>query len=480
MVFKYSCLARVPSSHRLGTTRLTLAHFLSIKMTDVQHSIDKENKNKDKVIFTRNADGSALFERDGLRSALISAEDIADHERHGIDYSKPISGKKGGYPGANIYNCLITIHTHIMLPYKAAAITEWRNRGAPEEHVLSMVVCHLDDNPLNCARSNLMWAPAKVNRALMKGAAKSKENGMWSATVQVDEVNKYVKRVETEDEALHGRDALKIATVPQYMQDVVFDYGLQRPQKYVDLGYYANKEILLARASMYETKKVFRKKPICQERFVLLPKEDFPDIIKELLHQPDAVPFDSGVHCCVRYFSGKTKTYYFLIDTSDFETYIKKSKEVFNMHPQGYLQLGCDLLHVLVAGRKRGDHAGDNLVVCHIIPGNIGKLDCRSCNLRLDTQSNNFRDKGPGYRKLPHGTFNCRTTHNKKVISVNVQTESDAVFLTAWRRKNWKRLEIEFNNLQNDITRVREHFRQESSKALAARDDEPSAKRVKL
>lgn len=447
-------------------------------MTDVQHSIDKENKNKDKVIFTRNIDGSALFERDGLRSALISAEDIADHERHGIDYKKPIFGKKEGYPGMNINNCRITIHIHIMLPYKAAAITEWRNRGAPEEHLLCMVVCHLDDNSLNCARSNLMWAPAKVNRALMKGAAISKRNGMWSAAVFVDTVQKFVKCVDSKDEALHARDVLKIATVPHYMQDVVFDYGMQRPQKFVDLGYYSNKEILLARVSMYETKKQFHKKRT-HERFFIVPEDYFPDVIKELLQQPEAVPFDSGVHCCVRYYAGKTKTYYFLINISDFDTYIKDFEGGFRMNIEGYLHIGNDSLHVLVAGRKRGDHAEDKLVVCHIIPGNVGKLDCRSCNLRVDTQSNNGRDKGPGYHKKPSGAFNCCTSYNKKTINMVVQTESDAVFLTAWRRKNWKRLETKFNNFQNNIIKVRDHFRQEALKALDARADEPSAKRAK-
>lgn len=415
---------------------------------------------KAKLVFTRNKDGSGLFELDGT-TCLVSADAIADLEAHGIDFSKPIS-HCDGYPQHSI----VQIHTHVMKPYKEAAILYWREQGVSEDDLRCMHVAHIDDNRLNCARTNLAYVPMAVNYAMKKSKAYKTPSGKWSAQFEIDGLKRNVKRCDTEEEALHGLDALKLFHLPAYEQSFIFTHSMHRPQAFVDAGHYNTKETLLARASMYKTRaRAANKKKPKKARFTIIPKEDFPDSINELLAHRDAKPFDPAKHYCVRYIGGRDTIHFFLIDINHYNIFIKDFEGHFYV-TAGYFYLDSDRLHVLIEGRKKGDRADDKLVVCHKIPGDLGKLDCRSSNLRTDTHSNNMRDIGKGYIELADGTFRCRTRYNKGEISMPVQTKPEAEFVTAWRRENWNQLELEFEDIKQDTTQVIEYVCQEAQKAL--------------
>lgn len=99
-----------------------------------------------------------------------------------------------------------------------------------------------------------MNLPSQWNYAFRKGKGSKKRGGKWISQLSINRSGNYpTVPVETEEETLVQRDILlvkhcieHITISPELAQVYIFKYGLVRPAKYVNLGWYESIESLLS------------------------------------------------------------------------------------------------------------------------------------------------------------------------------------------------------------------------------------------
>ncbi len=374
-----------------------------------------------------------------------------------------------GYPAQSIGNTYVKIHIVLMADSKEAAVSHWKSQGAPEHAWKDMVVCHLNDCPLDFNLSNLLIAPSEVNRALCKGACawqkKNRKGASWMCSVSIGGNTVVTKSLGTPEEAQHARDILKISLVPQYMRSIIFEYGLIRPTGFA--AFYQSSDTLLERASMYKKEVMPVYKKAVKTRFHI--SSCSPTFLPKLFSMEAVEPFDPLLDLAVTYRGSGGCTIDFLIEKPCFEMYIKPYQGNFGLDAAGYLCIGSDKLHIWVCNRKRGSHASDKLVVRHAVGGVIGRRDVRKRTLQTGTQSENLQDIGKGYCEQGN-RFQCRVRNNNKEYHLgSFKTEDNAKFVTTFRRNNWRILMQEVEDFKENHQQVGAHLRARCAEALAKR-----------
>lgn len=373
-----------------------------------------------------------------------------------------------GYPAQNIGNTYVKVHILLMADSKEAAVSHWKAQGAPEHAWKDMVVCHLNDCPLDFNLSNLLIAPSAVNRALCKGGCAQKmknlQGVLWRCTLRVGGNQVNTKCLGTPDEAQHARDILKISLLPQYMRSIIFKYGLVRPAPFA--AFYHSINTLLERAQIYEkeTRAVCKAKALTTRFHISNFGSNF---LPELFFMEDVEPFDPLLDLAVTYQGSGGCTIDFLIEKPCFEKFTQDYQGNFGLDSAGYLCIGSDKLHIQVCNRKRGSHTSDKLVVRHAVGGVIGRRDIRKRTLRIGTQSENMQDIGKGYCEKGN-KFQCRVRNKEKRYRLgSFKTEDDAKFVTKFRRDNWRMLMKEVEEFKENNQQVGAHLRARCAEALA-------------
>jgi hypothetical protein len=154
---------------------------------------------------------------------------------------------------------------------------------------------------------------------------------------------------------------------------LIFKYGLVRPAKFVNLGYYNNINTLISHSGDWTKSKSGRKigsleKPK-RERFQLVSLEDASQAIKDSLNIPGNAPFDPESQVIFAYV-GKKK----LVDGSILRHERIVTKEFYEkdvlpyeggvgVDRDGYLMFttGLGMMHNVALGRSRGDFKKDGL-----------------------------------------------------------------------------------------------------------------------
>ena len=413
---------------------------------------------KSRIQAVQNADGTVTFSYvlngQAVKSVVIGAETWKMVEALGLRLSHAFSNK-GGAPLQGVKGFAIYPHTALMRSGKEAAVAEWRKRGATEEAVATMVVMHLNDCRLDFNVSNLMWAPQSLNAALQKGGKPTpRAGGKWNSSFR----RTTTKCVGTPEEALHVYDVLKVTSTPAWMHQMMFMYGLRRPQRFI--AHYETLETLQARAPVYVKRQKSKEKKRDQpQRFFIVELAGFSPIIQQLLNTENVPPFDQSLDVCVSY-RGREITIDFLIERIDFEEHIKNHRGTFCRDALWYIRLGAELLHNVVLGRVIGAHGEDGLQGKHNIGTNVGRLDIRRRTLSVGDNESNQREKGRGYffykcLKM----FRCDTMLDGKKIYLGVYNkEDDAKFASMFQRQNWKQLLQECEAFVDNNLKVGAHI----------------------
>ncbi len=415
------------------------------------------------TICAARKDGKIIFSYPELDEHVeISKKSWLAAKELGFSLERPFYNSNS-YPMQNCAQKPVKIHIAIMVNQKDAAISLWRNQGAPEIDLNNMEVCHLDDNPLNFDLQNLMYAPAAVNRALKTMGTPFRCGRKWTCTITIAGILYSTKAVDSIEEAQHARDILKLTEIPLYMRDIVFQHGLLRPPLFVQD--YGSIDLLLSRGPLYKKKiRPAYKRRMPTNSFCIMPFTSLS--LKILFSSGNVESFDSSLDFFVQYTGKKGKILEFLIEKTDFHKYLEHFRGCFCSKNNGYLRCDDDLLHVLICDRKRGDHASDGMVVRHAIGGVVGRCDVRKRTLKIGTESENAMDNGKGYRF--QGSYKCRVCNDGKTYFLgSFKTEDDAKFVTKFRRDNWRMLMKEVEEFKENNQQVGAHLRARCAEALA-------------
>ena len=143
------------------------------------------------------------------------------------------------------------IHRLLTAPTRDQDRSDWVKKGWDGGG--RFVVIHLDDNPANFNIENLRNAPQSLNLMLKKSKGSQIKNGKWHASFNV-KTGKQVHTpvLETQAEALHAVDILKLQSVPNWAREYVFKHGVNRPAQFSK--YYSSSNSLLGR-SLYQKQK---------------------------------------------------------------------------------------------------------------------------------------------------------------------------------------------------------------------------------
>jgi hypothetical protein len=257
------------------------------------------------------------------------------------------------------------------------------------------VVIHLDDNPANFNIENLRNAPQSLNLMLKKSRGSQIKNGKWHASFNVKTGKQvFTPVLETQPEALHAVDILKLQSVPNWAQEYVFKHGLNRPAQFSK--YYSSINSLLGRSSLYQKQKYTKpeSRSVSSKRVLTTrPFNEAPEGLKVAVNL-SGTPFDKKRDILVYYKGAKGKEIYFLVEKDFYESSIKTlngTGKGLNMDGRGYLYIGNHGIQRKVLGLEIGDHAKGGLLGCHKVPGLYGKLDNRKRVLRAGTASENLK-----------------------------------------------------------------------------------------
>ena len=236
-------------------------------------------------------------------------------------------------------------------------------------------VSHLDDNALNNNTSNLLNLPSAWNQNLKKAKGANPKGKKFYQQVSIAESDRYnTVSVSDPDEALLQYDILKtkhsldhVVLCPKLAQEIIFQYGLVRPRKFVNLGYYKSIKSLLSHQNDWtkDPTKQGRKGKIYvkKDRFRLLDLKD-PDVtqaIHNALNKPGNLPFDALIHVIFEYVGRKVR-HQRIVNRDFYENTVEPYTGRVGQDKDGYLFFNSlGQLHNLALGRKRGDHAKDKL-----------------------------------------------------------------------------------------------------------------------
>jgi hypothetical protein len=175
-------------------------------------------------------------------------------------------------------------------------------------------VAHLDDDKWNCNISNLLNVPQAWNLNLKKVKdAKPIGKKWWCQLVIAGSKTYSTVTVPTKEEALVQYDILKVLHCldnvkqsPLIAQRLIFQYGLVRPSKYVNLGWYESIATLVSHAGDWTKSKTIRGvEKNKRQRFELVSLGDSSQPIKDSLNVPGNAPFDHEQHVIFAYIGKK-------------------------------------------------------------------------------------------------------------------------------------------------------------------------------
>jgi hypothetical protein len=144
------------------------------------------------------------------------------------------------------------IHRLLTAPTRDQDRDDWVKKGWDSGG--RFVVIHLDDNPANFNIENLRNAPQSLNLMLKKAKGSQLKNGKWHASFNVKTGKQvFTPVLDTQAEALHSVDILKLQSVPNWAREYVFMHGLNRPAQFSI--HYSSINSLLDRSSLYQKQK---------------------------------------------------------------------------------------------------------------------------------------------------------------------------------------------------------------------------------
>jgi hypothetical protein len=263
-----------------------------------------------------------------------------------------------------------------------------------------LVIAHLDDNPLNFNKDNLMYVPESLNRFLQKRTKVEEMKNSKGIIIGYRSEFKSIKTktFKTKEEAMHAYDCVKMThpDVPQCFQKIIFNYGLTKPDSFKE--YYFSMECLLERAKLYQ-RSIKRKPKVKQNNIYLtfstekdLKNSDIEEALKEKIFSTiknSGTMLDKNLDFIV-YFKGvRGAQYIFLLEKECYEKYFLE-KPSLNCNQKGYIICSSmrSTVHVVVMDRI-GKGASDKL---HVMHGLGGLLDNRKRLLRVGTVNENNRD----------------------------------------------------------------------------------------
>ena len=301
-------------------------------------------------------------------------------------------------------------------------------------------VAHLDDDKWNCNIGNLMNMPEAWNYNLKKVKGAKPARKKWICQLVIAESKTFnTKSVSDPDEALvqYGMillsrklinilDILKVKHCVEHVkqspliaQRLIFQYGLVRPFKFVEKGWYKDINTLISHAGDWTKSKSGRKigslEKTKRERFELVSLKDASQPIKDSLNVPGNAPFNPKRDVIFAYI-GKKK----LADGSILRHERIVTKEFYKkdvlpyegrvgVDRDGYLMFNSlGMMHNLALGRSRGDFKKDHLEGCH---GVGGILDNRVITLDDDTLDPRCLTLGPSTVNTSH--INCKKEGSK-------------------------------------------------------------------
>jgi hypothetical protein len=241
-------------------------------------------------------------------------------------------------------------------------------------------VSHNNGDSFNNNVSNLLNVPASWNYAFkkVKGAkvAKRKSSVKYYSQVEISESIKHntLTTFTDPEEALFHYDILKIVhclndikLCAKLAQELIFEYGLIRPEKCVQKGYYKDIASLSSYYDHYESlrgssnRKV--KTHVKLDRFRLLDLDD-PEVtqaIRDSLNVPGNLPFNPSTHVIFEYV-GKKVRHQRICNRDFYESVVKNYIGPVHENADRYMVFDKrGPLHNLALGRKKGEHAKDKL-----------------------------------------------------------------------------------------------------------------------
>jgi hypothetical protein len=180
--------------------------------------------------------------------------------------------------------------------------------------------------------------------------------------------------VSDPDEALFQYDMLKVkhclkhvTLCPKLAQELIFEYGLVRPEKFVRQGRYIDIPTLLSFYEYYEslrgTSNRKGKTTDKSKRFRLLNLDD-PEVtqaIRDSLNVPGNLPFNPSTHVIFEYV-GKKVRHQRICNRDFYESVVKNYIGPVHENADRYMVFDKrGPLHNLALGRKKGEHAKDKL-----------------------------------------------------------------------------------------------------------------------
>jgi hypothetical protein len=285
------------------------------------------------------------------------------------------------------------IHRLLTSPTRDQDRADWIKKGWSSEG--RFVVIHLDDNPANFNIENLRNAPQSLNLMLKKAKGYQLKNGKWHASFNVKTGKQvFTPVLDTQAEALHAVDILKLQYVPIWAQEYVFKHGLNRPNQFKQ--YYSSINSLLDRTSLYQKQKYTKpesRKVSSKRTLTSRPFSEAPEGLK-IAVSLSGTPFNSNRDVLVYYKGARGKEIYFVVEKDFYESDIKPlngTGKGLNMDGRGYLYIGNHGIQRKVLGLEIGDYAKGGLLGCHKVPGLYGKLDNRKRVLRAGNASENLQ-----------------------------------------------------------------------------------------
>ena len=123
------------------------------------------------------------------------------------------------------------IHQIVAANLKDENTEHWKKLGWTIENGGKLVVGHLDDNPMNFNKSNLMWIPERLNKWSRKDIVYAPSGKGFNAQLSVG------KKIHTDSYAdkenvLHEKNILKMLAVPPWAHEYMLKYGLLIPPKF--------------------------------------------------------------------------------------------------------------------------------------------------------------------------------------------------------------------------------------------------------
>ena len=173
--------------------------------------------------------------------------------------------------------------------------------------------------------------------------------------------------------------------VPHYAKEIVFKYGLNRPEQFSK--FYESLETLLNCAPLnldYRIDRPSSKKAVPKNTLEEVSLIEASGVFCATLESSDAL-FDDSIDMILRYTGEFGKMIEFIVERSCYNLFIKTYQGHFRMKEK-YVIMGNQGIHLRVLGRQIGDYEIDGLQGCH---GLGGTLDNRMRTLVLASASTN-------------------------------------------------------------------------------------------